>query len=183
MILRYLSKILSMKVILLGYMTSGKTAVGKTLSKKLFLPFIDLDKYISEKEQLSISEIFKTKGEIYFRKIEHTYLKELLASKENFVLSLGGGTPCYAGNMDLIITNPYTTSIYLEANIPTLVERLQKGKVRRPLVTQLSDDKLIEFVAKHLFERRNFYLQATYKVQVSNKTISTIVTEIRILLH
>jgi len=172
-----------MKVILLGYMTSGKTAVGKTLSKKLFLPFIDLDAYISEKEQLSIPEIFKTKGEIYFRKIEHLYVKELLNSKERFVLSLGGGTPCYAGNMHLVTNNPNTISIYLEANIPTLVERLQKGKVRRPLVSQLSDEKLVEFVAKHLFERRNFYQQATHKVQVNDKPLSTIVTEIRILLH
>lgn len=172
-----------MKVILLGYMTSGKTAVGKVLSKKLFLPFIDLDKYIAEKEEMSISEIFKTKGEIYFRKIEHLHLKELLASEDKFVLSLGGGTPCYAGNMELISNNSNTTSIYLEANIPTLVERLQKGKVRRPLVSQLSDDKLLEFVAKHLFERRNFYQQATYKVIVNDKPVSTIVTEIRILLH
>ncbi|MDT7831863.1 shikimate kinase [Flavobacteriaceae bacterium S356] len=172
-----------MKVILLGYMTSGKTAVGKSLSKKLFLPFIDLDKYISEKEQLSISEIFKTKGEIYFRKIEHIYLKELLNSDEKFVLSLGGGTPCYAGNMDLIKNHPKTISIYLEATIPTLVERLQKGKVRRPLVSQLSDEKLVEFVAKHLFERRNYYQQATHKVQVNDKPISTVVTEVRILLH
>lgn len=172
-----------MKVILLGYMTSGKTAVGKALSKKQFLPFIDLDKYISEKERLSIKEIFKTKGEIYFRKIEHLYLKELLDLEEKFVLSLGGGTPCYAGNMNLITSNKNTVSIYLEANIPTLVERLQKGKARRPLVSKLSDEKLVEFVAKHLFERRNFYQQAKHKVQVNNKSLSTVVTEIRILLH
>lgn len=172
-----------MKVILLGYMTSGKTAVGKALSKKLFIPFVDLDKYISEKEQLSIQEIFKTKGEIYFRKIEHLYLKELLNSEGKFVLSLGGGTPCYAGNMDLITSHKNTTSIYLEANIPTLVERLQKGKTRRPLVSQLSDEKIVEFVAKHLFERRNFYQQATHKVQVNDKSLSTVVTEVRILLH
>lgn len=172
-----------MKVILLGYMTSGKTAVGKVLSKKLFLPFIDLDKYISEKEQLTISEIFKTKGEIYFRRIEHQYLKELLASDEKFVLSLGGGTPCYAGNMDLITNNPDAISIYLEANIGTLVDRLQKGKIRRPLVSELSDEKLTEFVAKHLFERRNFYQQAMHKVRVDDKSISTVVTEVRILLH
>lgn len=172
-----------MKIILLGYMTSGKTAVGKALSKKMFLPFIDLDKYIEKKEQRSISEIFKIKGEIYFRKIEHAYLKELLASNEKFILSLGGGTPCYAGNMDLITDNESTESIYLEANIPTLVERLQKGKVRRPLVSQLSDEKLVEFVAKHLFERRNYYQLAKHKVNVNEKSITTIVTEIRILLH
>lgn len=172
-----------MKVILLGYMTSGKTAVGKLLAKKLFLPFIDLDKYISEKEGMTISDIFKQRGEIYFRKIEHQYLKELLDSQEKFVLSLGGGTPCYAGNMDLIKNDTSSTSIYLEASINTLVERLQRGKNKRPLVSDLSDEKLIEFVAKHLFERRNYYQQAAHKVQVNDKSLSTLVTEIRILLH
>jgi shikimate kinase len=172
-----------MKIVLLGYMTSGKTAVGKVLSEKLFLPFIDLDRYISEKEGASISDIFATKGEIYFRKIEHQYLKELINSKDDFVLSLGGGTPCYAGNMALINAESSITSIYLEASIATLVERLQKGKTRRPLVSQLTDEKMVEFVAKHLFERRNFYQEATHKVQVNDKPISTIVTEIRILLH
>lgn len=172
-----------MKVILLGYMTSGKTAVGKLLAKKLFLPFIDLDSYISRKEGMTISDIFKEKGEIYFRKIEHQCLKELLDAPEKFVLSLGGGTPCYAGNMDIIKNDSSSTSVYLEASINTLVERLQKGKRRRPLVSELSDDKLIEFVAKHLFERRNFYQQAAHKVQVNDKSIATLVTEIRILLH
>lgn len=172
-----------MKIVLLGYMASGKTTVGKVLSKKLFLPFIDLDKYIAKREQASIAEIFNEKGEIYFRKKEHQYLKELLASDSKFVLSLGGGTPCYAGNMDIITSNNDTISIYLEANIPTIIERLHHGKEKRPLVARLTNDKLTEYVAKHLFERRNFYQKAKHKVIVTNKSISTVVTEIRILLH
>ncbi|MFY0604366.1 MAG: shikimate kinase [Flavobacteriaceae bacterium] len=172
-----------MKIVLLGYMASGKTTIGKVLSEKLFLPLIDLDKYIAEKEKLSISDIFKNKGEIYFRKIEHQYLKELLSLKDKFILSLGGGTPCYAGNMDLISQNEDVISIYLDANIPTIVERLKKGKKRRPLVASLSDEKLTEFVAKHLFERRNFYNLANHRVSVTNKSLSNVVTEIRILLH
>ncbi|MDD3723627.1 MAG: shikimate kinase, partial [Lutibacter sp.] len=91
-----------MKIVLLGYMASGKSAVGRILSEKLNIQFIDLDSFIEEKEQLSISEIFETKGEIYFRKIEGIYLQELLNSKESTVISLGGGTPCYGNNIDLI---------------------------------------------------------------------------------
>ncbi|QMU65002.1 MAG: shikimate kinase [Flavobacteriaceae bacterium] len=172
-----------MKLVLLGYMGSGKTVIGKILSDKLFLPFIDLDRYIVEKEHASIAEIFKTKGEVYFRKIEHQYLKKLLSSNENFVLSLGGGTPCYAGNMNLITNTPAITSIYLNANISTLTNRLREEKEKRPLIDKLQDRDLTEFIAKHLFERNHFYEQATYKTDVSNKTIKTVVTEIRILLH
>ena len=88
-----------MKIVLLGYMASGKSTIGKQLSKKLSVQFLDLDDYISEKEQMSISEIFDKKGEVYFRLIEHKYLKAVLEKEEDFILSLGGGTPCYANNM------------------------------------------------------------------------------------
>ena len=60
-----------MKIVLLGYMASGKSTIGREISKKLDMKFIDLDDYISEKEKRSISEIFKAKGEIYFRSIEN----------------------------------------------------------------------------------------------------------------
>ena len=172
-----------MKIVLIGYMASGKSTIGKLLSQSLFLPFIDLDHYIEKKEGKTISEIFKDKGEIYFRYQEHFYLKELLASKGKFVLSLGGGTPCYAGNMNLISENDKTKSIYLQASIKTLVERLTSKKEKRPLIAELSDEKLTEFVAKHLFERREFYEQSDYKIKVDAKKITEVVTELRVLLH
>jgi shikimate kinase len=172
-----------MKIILLGYMGSGKTSVGKKLAKKVFAPFYDLDHYIERREGDSIANIFEKKGEIYFRKIEHKYLQEFLQEKDAYVLSLGGGTPCYAGNMNTILAEEGVTSIYLQANIPTLRERISKNKKKRPLVASLDDEKLAEFIAKHLFERRNFYEQAHQTVNVNQKDIDTIVAEIRILLH
>jgi shikimate kinase len=172
-----------MKIILLGYMGSGKTSVGKRLAKKVFAPFYDLDHYIEHKEGASIAEIFQNKGEIYFRKIEHKYLQEFLQEKDNYILSLGGGTPCYAGNMSIILAQEDVTSIYLQANIPTLKERISKNKKKRPLVASLDDEKMAEFIAKHLFERKNFYEQAHEIVTVNQKDIDTIVAEIRILLH
>lgn len=164
-------------------MGSGKTTIGKQLSKKLFVPFFDLDHYIESREGASISDIFKEKGEIYFRKIEHLYLKEFLSEKDSYVLSLGGGTPCYAGNMDVILSNTNVTSCYLQASIPTLKERISKNKTKRPLVASLSEEKLTEFIAKHLFERRSYYEQAQHSVIVDKKDIDTVVAEIRILLH
>jgi shikimate kinase len=172
-----------MKIVLLGYMGSGKTTVGKKLAKKLYLPFHDLDQYIEKREGATIAEIFDTKGEIYFRKIEHKYLKEFLSETDKYVLSLGGGTPCYAGNMQVILNEADVRSIYLQANIPTLKQRISKNKQKRPLIASLSDEQMMEFVAKHIFERRNFYEQAEHTVDVNGKDIATIVAEIRILLH
>ena len=172
-----------MKIILLGYMASGKSTIGKRLASRKYIPFIDLDSYIEEREGKTISEIFKDDGEIYFRLQEHKYLKELLEREDDFVLSLGGGTPCYAGNMDYIKDSKNTKSIYLKANIKTLADRLVRQKNKRPLVASLAEDEITEFIAKHLFERSYFYEQADHKIKIDNKEISKTVTEIRILLH
>jgi shikimate kinase len=171
-----------MKIVLLGYMASGKSTIGREISKKLDMKFIDLDDYISKREKRSISEIFKVKGEIYFRRIESLYLREILNSKDRFILSLGGGTPCYSNNMELIL-NSEASSIYIKAGIKTLVSRLTAEKNKRPLVAELEDDKLVEFVAKHLFERRFFYEQASMTVNTEDKSTEEITTEIRILLY
>ena len=171
-----------MKIVLLGYMASGKSTIGKEISKKLYMNFIDLDDYISEHEKMSISEIFKAKGEIYFRRIESIYLSELLTSEENFVLSLGGGTPCYGNNMNLIL-HADAKAVYIKASIKTLVARLIKEKHRRPLVANLEDEKITEFVAKHLFERRFFYEQAAITINTDDKSLEEIITEARIALH
>ena len=171
-----------MKIVLLGYMASGKSTIGREISKKLDMKFIDLDDYISKREKRSISEIFKVKGEIYFRRIESFYLSEILNSKDSIILSLGGGTPCYSNNMELIL-NSEASSIYIKASIKTLVARLTSEKNKRPLVAELENDKLTEFVAKHLFERRFFYEQASITVITEDKSIEEITTEIRILLY
>ena len=163
-------------------MASGKSTIGREISKKLNMKFIDLDDYISKREKSSILEIFKVKGEIYFRRIESLYLSEILNSKDSIILSLGGGTPCYSNNMELIL-NSEASSIYIKASIKTLVARLTSEKNKRPLVAELENDKLIEFVAKHLFERRFFYEQASITVITEDKSIEEITTEIRILLY
>jgi len=169
-----------MKVILLGYMASGKSTLVKYLAEKLEIEAIDLDDYIVEKEKDSIKNIFKNKGEIYFRIQENVYLKELIFSENSFVLSLGGGTPCYANNMTLLNALPNT--FYLKANMNTLYDRLRMQKSERPLISELKDDKLKEFIAKHLFERAPFYELAKHKIIVENKSIEHIGNEILRLL-
>lgn len=167
-----------MKIVLIGYMASGKSTIGRFLAEKKEYSFIDLDEYIEKKEHKTIAEIFSDKGEIYFRKQEHLYLKEILATSNNIIVSLGGGTPCYAGNMDIVLAAENTTSIYLSATIKTIVSRLSEEKNKRPLVANISDNELPEFIAKHLFERSYFYLQANFKISVDDTSIATITEKV-----
>ncbi|MCL4143323.1 UNVERIFIED_CONTAM: hypothetical protein GTU68_025939 [Idotea baltica] len=163
-------------------MASGKSSIGKKLSKMLSMKFLDLDDYIIEKEKMSISEIFEAKGEIYFRLIEHKYLKEILAEQNDFILALGGGTPCYANNMDEIIKSD-VLSIYLQGSTATMIKRLIKKKAKRPLIASLGDDKIPEFVAKHLFERRPFYEKAEVTIKIDDKRKTEVAEEIAKRLH
>ncbi|PWG04355.1 shikimate kinase [Polaribacter aquimarinus] len=172
-----------MKIVLLGYMASGKSSIGKKLSKKLSMKFLDLDDYIIEQECMSINEIFKEKGEVYFRRIENKYLKKIISKKDNFILALGGGTPCYANNMEVINNTDDVFSIYLDGSTSTMIERLIRKKSKRPLIASLKDDKIPEFVAKHLFERRPFYEQAKLIVKIDKKSKKEVAKELEILLN
>lgn len=169
-----------MIISLLGYMGSGKTHISKNLSEKTNYKLIDLDEEIIRKNQKSISEIFADRGEIYFRKQEKEILDEILAKSEDIILSLGGGTPAYYNNMEMI--KKKSTSIYLRANISTLTERILKEKEKRPLIAKISEEDLPEYIAKHLFERNFFYNQAQFTISTDAKSAEEIVNEIERLV-
>lgn len=170
------------KIILVGYMGVGKTTIANLLSEKINFKAIDLDQLIEKKVGLSITELFEQKGEIYFRKIEHTHFKEMAENDENLIISTGGGTPCYANN-HLFLTAENVVSIYLKASIDTILKRLKSEKSKRPLVAHKSEEDLKEFVAKHLFERSYFYNQAKFVVVTDDKSPETITEEIIRLLN
>ncbi len=168
------------KIILMGYMASGKSSVGRELAILLNRNFIDLDVFIAENEDLSISQIFDEKGEPYFRKKEMVYLRELLHNDSAFVLSVGGGTPTFTGAIEMI--NEKAFSIYLKASIQTLFERLVPEKIERPLLKKIPDIALQEYIAVHLFERSHYYLKANLSVSVDFKSTNEISKEIVHLL-
>ncbi|MDF0715384.1 shikimate kinase [Muricauda sp. 334s03] len=170
-----------MKVVLLGYMASGKSTVGRLLARQLGMEFIDLDEYIEHDQKKSIKDIFSEKGEIFFRKLEHQMLKEVLEKDESIVLSTGGGTPCYGNNMDTILKQS-EHSVYLNLSIPKLVDRISKEKEDRPLVRNISDEELPEFIGKHLFERRPYYLQAKHILDCNDANAETVTENIKELL-
>jgi shikimate kinase len=169
------------KIILLGYMGCGKSTIAEKLSGLLHLPFVDLDKSIEAKSEMSINQIFETFGEVYFRKLEHDVFVELLATSKNQIIGLGGGTPCYANNHELL-KGEGITSIYLKASVETLFNRLSHNKSKRPIVANKSEAELQEFIAKHLFDRSYYYNQAEYKVAVDGKSIDETVTDIMSIL-
>lgn len=162
-------------------MGSGKSHISKLLSEKINFKLFDLDKEISLKYKASIPEIFQNKGELFFRKLEKETLEEILIKEDNCILSLGGGTPVYYNNMDTL--NQKSTTFYLRANVGTLTERLCKQKEKRPLIANISDEDLPEFIAKHLFERNVFYNKAQFIIDTDNKTPDKIVEEILIKLQ
>lgn len=168
-----------MKLILAGYMGSGKTAVGRTLASHLSLKFVDLDKEISLEEKRTIPEIFSASGEIYFRRREAEVLKNFLEKEDNYVLALGGGTPCYGKNLQLIKDSHGTTLIYLQTSLLQLKERLIKEMDSRPLIKDLKTPEILEdFIRKHLFERTFYYNQSDHIVSTDDKSIERVVQEI-----
>jgi shikimate kinase len=160
----------------MGYMGSGKTLVSKELSILNNFKIFDLDTEISKQNNRSITEIFKEKGEIFFRKTEKEVLEKILSTEKNIILSLGGGTPCYYNNIDSI--NEKTISVFLKTNVKTLAQRLSSEKDKRPLIQNISNEDLPEFIAKHLFERNPFYNQAKITINTDNLSTKEIAEEI-----
>ena len=169
------------KIVLIGYMASGKTTVGKIIAEKIGVSHVDLDNLIEKETKSSIENIFKEKGEIYFRKTEHDLFKKQIESKESLVISTGGGTPCYADS-HLLLNVDGVISIYLKASIDTLYDRLLVENAKRPLVANKSEEELKEFIAKQLFERSYYYNKATFKISIDAKNQENIASEIITLL-
>ncbi len=168
-----------MKIFLAGYMGSGKSLLGKQLAKRLNHDFIDLDDQVEVMEGISIHNIFSEKGELYFRKLETKVLKDVLEDTSDLVVSLGGGTPCYGKNLELIKETPKTKIIYLKASVEELTRRLFPEKIHRPVISHLETrEALEEFIRKHMFERGYYYHQSDIIVNVDNAEPEDILNEI-----
>ena len=162
----------------MGYMGCGKSLIARALSKKIHSKSVDLDDFIEQKEQKKISAIFKEKGEIYFRKKETFYLGQLLNTPEKIIIALGGGTPCFGENMNLITKQKDCKSFYLWAGVDTLFERLKKEKNKRPLIKNIPNEALKTFIKKHLWERDVFYRKAHHLIKTDNLSVESILKKI-----
>jgi len=136
----------------------GKTTIGKQLASMLGLTFMDLDHIIELKHKKSVSEIFQNEGEAAFRGMERQFLREIIENYDNFLLSTGGGTPCFYENMEDM--NAAGITIYLEMDHKSLAYRLQHAKEQRPLIKGMKPGELEVFVQDHLAQRVEFYREA-----------------------
>ncbi len=168
-----------MKITLIGYMGAGKSSLGQALAQELHLPFFDLDSEIEKDTGYTITETIFNKGELFFRKLEREHLLKLLNRKE-FVLSTGGGTPCYYDNIEEI--NRQSLSIYLKYGVKDLYERLEGEQSERPLIAHLEGPALREFIGKHLFERNLYYEKATQVINAKNQETNDILKTIKKLV-
>ncbi len=163
------------RIFLTGYMGAGKTTVGKDLSKRMGLSFIDLDLYIEGRYLKSVRQLFEEKGEAAFREIERRMLHEV-STFEDILISTGGGAPCYADNMAFM--NEQGTTVYLKVSVDELVKRLEIGKGTRPVLKGRKGDELKAFVQESLTLREPFYTQATIildaEVMLTDTDVATI---------
>lgn len=165
-----------MIISLLGFMGSGKSSIGRRLSKMMNIPLIDLDEYLEAKEGLSINEIFDQHGEDFFRLLESHYLMQIVKSKEDLILALGGGTPCRKANWKYI---KKTHSVYLKRSEKYLFNNLKEKKSKRPIIKNLNNTELKLLVKNKLADRSKFYEKAKMIIDIdlSKKQIAKIIRD------
>ena len=165
-----------MKIYLIGFMGSGKTHWGRLLSQKLSFPFFDLDSQVEEQAGKSIAEIFAAEGEEQFRLVEKDALHSITESHESFVMACGGGSPCYFNNIEYM--HQTGTTVWINTPLEVLFERLVKEKDKRPLIKDLSDDQLENFIRKKFADRKIYYEQADVKMDEDPVEIEKLIEKI-----
>ena len=157
-------------IVFLGMMGSGKTSIGKLVSKRLGLAFFDIDDHIETHLGMKISKIFLEKGEIFFRNLEEKITLEIL-KKRKVIISLGGGSFLNKRVRKEILSNHL--SFWLNCNSRVLINRIKKSS-KRPIASNLTVNELSDLIKK----RSNIYSKALYKVDCNNLTKNEIVNKI-----
>lgn len=141
-------------------MCSGKTTLGRALASALGCEFIDLDHYIEDKTGMKVREIFNTKGEDAFRRMELQAL-DAICNNVDIVVACGGGTPCIPNAMDMM--NAKGTTVWLQPRPDRLLQRLMHGKHKRPLIANIeTEEEMMAFAKSKIDERRPYYAQSKY---------------------
>lgn len=167
-------------IILVGLPGSGKSTLGKALSRALKLPFRDLDAAIVEKLGMSIPDVFSAEGEVFFREQEALCLREILEAEEKVVLATGGGAPCYHQNMELMLSRGLT--IYLAVPYVALAQRLlAQGVTTRPLLEGVQEPEALALLLENKFGHRIPYYQKAdlHFMNTSNASIEELIKKVQ----
>jgi shikimate kinase len=163
-----------MKIFLIGMPGSGKTTLGKELAAHMMIDFIDLDAEIEKSETTSVSEIFRERGEDYFRLLESRLLRHFAASAQSFVMATGGGAPCFYRGMETI--NEYGLSIFLDCPVPELMERVKKNQ-ERPLLHTTDEEELKKKLEHMRTTRLACYRQS--KIVIENPNLHALLKKVQ----
>jgi len=167
-----------MKFFLIGMPGSGKTTLGKLLAVELKLNFIDLDLEIEKSEGQQINQIFEKKKEDYFRRVESAMLKTYCFSRESFVMSTGGGAPCFHDNMWQM--NHSGKTIFLDVPASEIANRLQKTSlIERPLFARLAPEQLKDKIEFLRSQRITYYRQANFIFEGTDIPMQTVISKIK----
>lgn len=165
-----------MRVFLIGFMGSGKSHWGRILSSQTSWTYLDLDALIEKEAGKSIPDIFAENGEEHFRMLERDVLASTIEKYPNLILSCGGGTPCFYNNIELMKQKGRV--LWLNTALPVLVERLKKEKQHRPLIKDVSDEELTQFIFKKMNDRRIYYEQAHLTIREDEADLNTLMQAI-----
>ena len=166
-----------MHIYLIGFMGSGKSSAGKRLARLLGYPFLDIDQAITEEYHMDISDIFSRYDEEVFRLMEKDVLRKTADLEEPYVISAGGGTPCFHDNMDFMLSHGLT--VYLHLEIPVLVNRIRHSHTRRPLVDTKDTGELSQRVEELFIRRERFYTQADIHFDARNLDADLLVRAVK----
>lgn len=140
-------------------MGSGKSTLGRRLSKLAGAGFIDLDREIEIREGMPVSDIFRSKGEDYFRQAEAEVLRSVVVHDKPVVVATGGGTPCFGGNMEFM--NKTGVTVYIRMSPRALASRLEHDRGGRPLIEGLKGSELVSYIEDKLARREPFYCKSS----------------------
>jgi shikimate kinase len=157
-----------MKIYLVGYMGSGKSTLGSDLAAVLGIQWIDLDDEFESRYKIRIADFFNKYSETAFRELEHKILSEV-SSIPGFVVSTGGGTPCFHGNMELM--NRTGLTIYLSASPELILSRIELTGRKRPLFQKMEGDHSLQNITEHLKLREKHYNLAQLTIDAANPDI------------
>jgi shikimate kinase len=168
-----------MKIYLIGLPGCGKSTLGKQLSRRLNIPFIDLDIAIEQREGKAVKDIFKQDGEDYFRKIESDTLKKVSENLPEFIIATGGGTPVFFDNM--AIMNKIGQTVFLDVPAREIANRIMKSKrEERPLLAGLAPDELKDQIEFLRSQRINFYNQARHKIAANIILVEDVLSKLQL---
>ncbi|MDR1859571.1 MAG: shikimate kinase [Bacteroidales bacterium] len=164
-----------MRIYLTGYMGSGKSTLARKIAAQLGLAYIDMDRYIENRFNRTVSAIFREEGELAFRRKERDCLLEISAI-EDIIVATGGGAPCYFDNAEVMNASGFC--VFLDVSARELALRLTRSRTIRPLVQQKRGVELLSYIEDTLEKRRPFYGKAQYHITSDEITPEIIIEKL-----